>query len=115
MFAEARTQHRFTEHELSSFATKVANSSKWVADKIGAHEKQVRKKGKVKPGKRQWIKSRNYHRIQAKKAEIERKKAAYTKSQNRGLVNEILRHSTTHSPTSVIPIHPLNQSLLSYS
>ncbi|MCJ8280758.1 MAG: transposase, partial [Rivularia sp. ALOHA_DT_140] len=58
--------------------------------KIG--NKIVRKKGKVKKGKKQWIKTRNYRRIQAKKAELERRKTAYTKSQNRRLVNEILRH-----------------------
>lgn len=58
--------------------------------KVG--NKVVRKKGKVKQGKKQWIKTRNYRRIQAKKAEVERKKAAYAKSQNRRLVNEILRH-----------------------
>ncbi len=52
----------------------------------------VSKKGKVRTGKKQWIKTRNYRRIQAKKAEIERKKAAYGKSQNRRIVNEILRH-----------------------
>ena len=52
----------------------------------------VRKKGKVKKGKKQWIKTRNYRRIAAKKAELERRKAAYAKSQNRKLVNEILRH-----------------------
>ncbi|BAY81585.1 transposase, IS605 family protein [Calothrix parasitica NIES-267] len=52
----------------------------------------VRKKGKVKKGKKQWIKTRNYRRIQAKKAELERRKTAYAKSQNRKLVNEILRH-----------------------
>lgn len=54
--------------------------------------KIVRKKGKVKPGKKQWVKTRNYRAHQAKKAEIERKKAAYSKSENRKLVNEILRH-----------------------
>ncbi len=58
--------------------------------KVG--NKIARKKGKVKKGKKQWIKTRNYRRIQAKKAEIERKKTAYAKSQNRRLVNEILRH-----------------------
>ncbi|MGB6294965.1 MAG: transposase [Rivularia sp. (in: cyanobacteria)] len=58
--------------------------------KVG--NKVVRKKGKVKPGKKQWIKTRNYRRIQVKKADIERKKSAYGKSQNRKLVNEILRH-----------------------
>ena len=58
--------------------------------KVG--NKIIRKKGKVKKGKRQWIKTRNYRRIQAKKAELERRKTAYAKSQNRRLVNEILRH-----------------------
>ena len=52
----------------------------------------VRKKGKVKKGKKRWIKTRNYRRIAAKKAELERRKSAYAKSQNRRLVNEILRH-----------------------
>ena len=52
----------------------------------------VRKKGKVKKGKKRWIKTRNYRRIQAKKAEIERRKTSYAKSQNRKLVNQILRH-----------------------
>ena len=58
--------------------------------KVG--NKIVRKKGKVKKGKKQWMKTRNYRRIQAKKAELERRKTAYAKSQNRKLVNEILRH-----------------------
>jgi hypothetical protein len=52
----------------------------------------VRKKGKVKKGKKQWIKTRNYRRIAAKKAELERRKSSYAKSQNRKLVSEILRH-----------------------
>ena len=58
--------------------------------KVG--NKIKRKKGKVKQGKKQWIKTRNYRRIQAKKAELERRKASYAQSQNRRLVNEILRH-----------------------
>ncbi|MDJ0620177.1 MAG: transposase [Calothrix sp. MO_192.B10] len=58
--------------------------------KVG--NKIVKKKGKTKQGKRQWIKTRNYCRIQAKKAELERRKSSYAKSQNRGLVNEIRRH-----------------------
>ncbi|MEO1373027.1 MAG: transposase [Cyanobacteria bacterium J06635_10] len=62
------------------------NFDKRVGNKI------VRKKGKVKKGKKRWIKTRNYRRIAAKKAELERRKSAYTKSQNRSLVNEILRH-----------------------
>ncbi|MDY6902813.1 MAG: transposase, partial [Cyanobacteriota bacterium] len=58
--------------------------------KVG--NKIIRKKGKVKKGKKQWIKTRNYRRTQAKKAELERRKSSYAKSQNRKLVNEILRH-----------------------
>ena len=58
--------------------------------KVG--NKVVRKKGKVKKGKRQWIKSSNYRKSARKKAELERRKASYAKSQNRRLVNEILRH-----------------------
>ncbi|MEM9925732.1 MAG: RNA-guided endonuclease TnpB family protein [Cyanobacteria bacterium P01_D01_bin.50] len=54
--------------------------------------KVVNKKGKVKKGKRQWVKTRNYHRIQAKCASLERRKSSYAKSQNRNLVNEIIRH-----------------------
>ncbi|MEO1377250.1 MAG: RNA-guided endonuclease TnpB family protein [Cyanobacteria bacterium J06635_10] len=42
--------------------------------------------------KKQWIKTRNYRRIQAKCASLERRKSSYAKSQNRRLVNEILRH-----------------------
>ncbi len=54
----------------------------------------VRNKGKVKQGKRQWIKTRNYRRIQAYIAELERRKSSYAKSQNRNLANEILRHGS---------------------
>ena len=45
--------------------------------KVG--NKIVRKKGKAIKGKKQWIKTRNYRRIQAKKAELERRKAAGSK------------------------------------
>ncbi|MEO1377485.1 MAG: transposase [Cyanobacteria bacterium J06635_10] len=58
--------------------------------KVG--NKVVRKKGKIRKGKRQWIKSSNYRKAARKKAELERRKASYAKSQNRKLVNEILRH-----------------------
>jgi hypothetical protein len=54
--------------------------------------KIVVKKGKVKTGKRQWKKSNNYHKASQKKRELERRKTAYAKSQNRRVVNEILRH-----------------------
>ena len=59
--------------------------------KVG--NKIVRKKGKVKKGRRfTWIKSSNYRKAARKKAELERRKASYAKSQNRKLINEILRH-----------------------
>ena len=87
------------EREIKAFQKKMQRSQRmhnpdnFEADfdqKVG--NKIVRKKGKVKKGKKQWVKTRNYRRIQAKKAELERRKVAYAKSQNRRLVNEILRH-----------------------
>jgi hypothetical protein len=54
--------------------------------------KTVVKKGKPKKGKRQWRKSANYRKAAQKKRELERRKAAYAKTQNRCVVNEILRH-----------------------
>ena len=52
----------------------------------------VFKKGKVKPGKRQWKKSKTYQKLTGKKRELDRRKIAYAKSQNGRIVNEILRH-----------------------
>nr|WP_248277846.1 transposase [Brasilonema sp. UFV-L1] len=54
--------------------------------------KTVVKKGKVKKSKAQWKKSSNYLKAANKKRELERRKAAYAKTQNRRVVNEILRH-----------------------
>ena len=54
--------------------------------------KTVVKKGKSIKGKKQWNNSKTYLKTAAKKRELERKKAAYAKSQNRKIVNEILRH-----------------------
>lgn len=55
--------------------------------------KTVVKKGKVKKGKRlSWKKSSNYRKTAQKKRELERRKTAYAKSQNRRVINEILRH-----------------------
>ena len=54
--------------------------------------KTVVKKGKVKKGSRNWNKSKSYRKAAQKKRELERLKGAYAKSQNRKLVNEILRH-----------------------
>jgi len=50
------------------------------------------KKGKCKKGKSKWNNSKNYQRVARKKRDLERRKSAYAKSQNRKLVNEILRH-----------------------
>jgi putative transposase len=54
--------------------------------------KTVTKKGKVKKGQRQWNKTKRYLKLASKKRELERRKAAYSKSQNRKLVNDILRN-----------------------
>lgn len=54
--------------------------------------KSVKKKGKPIKGKQSWKNSGAYYQIAARKREIERRKANYAKSQNRRLVNEILRH-----------------------
>ena len=54
--------------------------------------KIVTKKGQPIKGKREWHNSKTYLQTAAKKRELERKKAAYAKSQNRKIVNEILRH-----------------------
>jgi transposase len=54
--------------------------------------KTVKKKGKVKKGYRQWHQSRSYLKLAKKKRNLERRKSAYVKSQNRQLVNEILQH-----------------------
>jgi len=54
--------------------------------------KAVTKKGKPKKGKRKWKNSKTYIKTAAKKRELERRKKAYAKSQNRKIVNEVLRH-----------------------
>ena len=54
--------------------------------------KIVRKKGKVKKGSRKWNKSKTYLKAAKKKRNLERRKSAYAKSQNRKLVNDVLRH-----------------------
>nr|MCU0538183.1 hypothetical protein [Hydrococcus sp. Prado102] len=54
--------------------------------------KTVTKKGKPKKGRRKWNKSKTYIKTAAKKRELERRKTAYAKSQNRKIVNDILRH-----------------------
>lgn len=63
----------------------------------------VTKKGKVKKGKRQWKRSSNYKKNAQKKRELQRKKAAYARSQNRRIVNKILRHGK-HIKTEKISV-----------
>jgi putative transposase len=58
--------------------------------KVG--RKVVTKKGKFKKGRKIKVRSNNYRKTAQRKRELERRKAAYAKSQNRKLVNEILRH-----------------------
>jgi hypothetical protein len=54
--------------------------------------RKIKKKGKVKKGKYQWKKSSNYKKAVQNKRELQRKKAAFSKTKNREIVNEILRH-----------------------
>lgn len=54
--------------------------------------KVVKKKGKAKKGKRRWNNSKTYKKTAASKRNLERRKSAYAKSQNRKIVNEILRY-----------------------
>jgi len=54
--------------------------------------KIITKKGIYKKGKRKWHKSKTYLKTAASQRELERRRTAYSKSVNRKLVNEILRH-----------------------
>ncbi|MBR8829843.1 MAG: hypothetical protein N5P05_001200 [Chroococcopsis gigantea SAG 12.99] len=54
--------------------------------------RKIIKKGKVKKGSRHWKNSRTYLKLAKKKRNLERRKSAYAKSQNRRLVNQILKH-----------------------
>ncbi|GET35327.1 transposase, IS605 family protein [Microseira wollei NIES-4236] len=74
----------------SQRASNPDNYSRDFSGQVG--RKIVLKKGKTKPGKRQWKKSKTYQKLARKKQEIDRRKSAYAKSQNRRIVNEILRH-----------------------
>lgn len=55
-------------------------------------KKNVRKKGNNKKGRLKWKNTKTYRKLRAKKAELQRRKASYAKSQNRKVVNKILRH-----------------------
>lgn len=54
--------------------------------------KTITKKGTNIKGRRKWNNSKTYCQTAAKKRELERKKTSYAKSQNRKIVNEILRY-----------------------
>jgi hypothetical protein len=72
---------------------RASNPDNYEADfKARKGRKVIIKKGKVKKGKCQWKNTSNYRKAAQKKRELERRKAAYAKSQNRRVVNEILRH-----------------------
>jgi putative transposase len=70
-----------------------SNPDNYEPDSIGKRgRKTIRKKGTAKKGRRNWNKSKRYQKLAAKKRELERRKAEYAKSQNRRLVNDILRN-----------------------
>jgi putative transposase len=72
---------------------RIANPDNYEPDFEGQKgRKTVTKKGKVKKGKRKWNKSKRYLKLATKRRELERRKAVYSKSQNRKLVNDILRN-----------------------
>ena len=54
--------------------------------------KVVKGQGNPIKGRRLWNNSKSYYQTAAKKRELERRKTAYAKTQNRKIVNEILRH-----------------------
>jgi putative transposase len=83
---------------------RMANPDNYEPDFAGQKgRKIVTKKGKVKKGKRKWHKTQRYIKLAAKKRELERRKAAYSKSQNRKLVNDILR-SGNHIRTENVSV-----------
>ncbi len=72
---------------------RVANPNNYEPDfEVRRGRKIVKKKGKVRKGARNWEQSKTYQKLAKKKRNLQQRKAAYTKSQNRSLVNEILRH-----------------------
>lgn len=84
---EIKTLQR--QMERSRRATNPENYEPDFDKKVGRGNK--RKKGKVKKGSRRWKQSNAYKKYVRKKRELERRKAAYSKSQNRGLANKVVR------------------------
>lgn len=70
-----------------------ANPDNYEPDLLGKKGRRtILKKGKVKKNFRNWDKSKRYQKLAATKRELERRKSEYCKSQNRRLVNDILRN-----------------------
>ncbi|WP_446395017.1 RNA-guided endonuclease TnpB family protein [Coleofasciculus sp. E1-EBD-02] len=87
------------EREISSLQRKMqrsqrqSNPDNYEPDFLARKgRKAVLKKGKPKKGCSSWNKSKRYQKLTATKRELERRKAEYCKSQNRRLVNDILRN-----------------------
>lgn len=87
------------EREISALQRKMqrsqrmANPNNYEPDFEGRNGRQVvTKKGKVKKGRLRWNKTKRYIKLASRKRELERRKAAYSKSQNRKLVNDLLRN-----------------------
>ncbi len=72
---------------------RIANPNNYEPDCEGRKgRKTITKKGRVRKGKRKWDKTKQYQKVAARIRELQRRKAAYSKSQNRKLVNDILRN-----------------------
>lgn len=70
-----------------------ANPDNYEPDFLGKKGRRtILKKGKPKKGRRKGNKSKRYQKLASSKRELERRKAEYCKSQNRRLVNVILRN-----------------------
>jgi len=87
------------EREISSLQRKMqrsqrqSNPDNYEPDFLGRKgRKAILKKGKPKKGRSSRNKSKRYQALASKKRELERRKAEYCKSQNRRLVNDILRN-----------------------
>jgi len=69
-----------------------SNPENYEDDSVGRKgRKQVIKQGKPKKGCKTWVKTKRYQKAAQRKRTLERRKAAYAKSQNRHLVNKVLR------------------------
>ncbi len=64
-FAQARAAARFTEYELHSFATVVANESKWIAEKLDANtQREFGGESTLSPDTRQKLATRAFNAVE---------------------------------------------------